>query len=609
MAGTAMAGTAVPGTDLAGTDLAGTGLPGGGAALGVVLCPPWGFEDLTMRKGWRLLAEAVAAAGYPCLRFDYPGTGDSAGRATDVTGVRQWVEAIGDAADLLGRQTSVSRFVFVGQSLGAALAVEAARSRDDVVGLQLIAPVVKGRAYVRELAATATLVADKVGIKVDLAPDEGLSVLGFALSHAMVADVRALDLTATDRLAVADAVIFDQPDRRTTADLARHLEALGVTVRLEAVELFHLMVSDATAIQSLPVAEGRVVDALKRLAAGPVAPAGRVAPPAMASVLEGPCYREEAVRFGPDGALFGVLCRPARAEPGTPAIVLLNRGLNAHIGWRRGSVDQARGLAAAGLASLRIDVAGLGESRDEPGRPVNLIYSDRLLPDIRAAVDLLAGRGHRRIALAGVCSGAYMALCAAEADPRVTDVVVVNTQRFVWNPAENVEDVIRYGLRSMNDYLGDITSGAALAKLIRSRRRIVPAMRFLARRIVRNVLAKVPLRLRSTLLRKSMASRVDRFFAALAERGTRVSLVYTAGDPGLMELRNYFGPLGRALNVPGVSVSVLPDSDHNLTTTRASVWMLDHLIALGTRPPPGAPPTRAEARVPDGRPVVEAAGP
>ena len=202
MAATAMAGTAVPGTDLAGTDLAGTGLPGGGAALGVVLCPPWGFEDLTMRKGWRLLAEAVAAAGYPCLRFDYPGTGDSAGRATDVTGVRQWVEAIGDAADLLGRQTSVSRFVFVGQSLGAALAVEAARSRDDVVGLQLIAPVVKGRAYVRELAATATLVADKVGIKVDLAPDEGLSVLGFALSHAMVADVRALDLTAADRLAV-----------------------------------------------------------------------------------------------------------------------------------------------------------------------------------------------------------------------------------------------------------------------------------------------------------------------------------------------------------------------------------------------------------------------
>ena len=558
-----------------------------GGTLGVVLCSPWGFEDLTIRKGWRLLAEAIAAAGFPCLRFDYPGTGNALGSATDPADIGDWVRAIDAAADLLKANSAATTLVLIGQSLGAALAVEAARRRTDVVGLQLIAPVVKGRAYVRELAATAKLVADRIGIALELAPDEGLSVLGFSLSPAMVAGVKTLDLAALDALPVRDVVIFEQPDRRASDDLAAHLRTLGPRVSLEAVAPFHLMVSDATVIQPLPVAAERILAALRRVRPAPLADApARSArrPTAPPSILHGPCWREEVVRFGPDGALFGILCQPARPRIGAhadaPATVLLNRGLNAHIGWRRGSVDLARGLAANGLASLRFDLAGLGESVDEPGRPENLIYSDHLLPDIGAAVDLLAARGFARIALAGVCSGAYMALCAAAIDPRVTDLVVVNTQRIVWNPAESAAEVIRYGLRSVHDYVGDIRSRGALAKLVRSRHRILPAMRFLAKRGLKTAMARVPIAVRSLVGRQSMAARVNRFFATMAEHGTRVSLVYSAGDPGLIELRNYFGPDGRDLRHPNVSVSVVPGVDHNFTTPAAGDWLLDHIVAL-----------------------------
>ncbi len=577
-------------------------------AVGVVLCSPWGFEDLVMRKSWRLLAEASAAAGFPCLRFDYPGTGNALGRATDPADVGDWVRAIDAGADLLKANSDAAGLVLIGQSLGAALALEAARTRTDVVGLQLIAPVVRGRAYVRELAATAKLVADKIGIPLDLAPGEGLSVLGFSLSPAMVAGLKGLDLAALDALAVRDVVIFEQPDRRASDDLAAHLRTLGPRVSLEPVAPFHLMVSDATVIQPLPVAAERVVAALRRVhpvtrPAGPTRAAERT--PVPPAILHGPCYREEVVRFGPGGRLFGILCQPARAHVGAhvgahmgahpavrvgaPATVLLNRGLNAHIGWRRASVDLARGLAANGLASLRIDLAGLGESVDEPGRPENLIYSDHLLPDIAAAVDLLAARGFARIALAGVCSGGYMALCAAAVDARVTDLVAVNTQRIVWNPAESAAEVIRYGLRSMHDYVGDIRGRGALAKLVRSRHRIVPAMRFLARRSLKNAMARVPIGIRSLVARDSMAARVNRFFGTMAGHGTRVSLVYSAGDPGLVELRNYFGPDGRDLRHPNVSVSVVPGADHNFTTPRACDWLLDHIVAL-------ADETRGETR-------------
>ena len=552
-----------------------------GGTVGVVLCSPWGFEDLSMRKSWRLLAESIAQAGFPCIRFDYPGTGDSLGDALEIRAVADWIAAIGDAADMLRKNSGVRRFVFLGQSLGATLAVLAARTRTDVVGMQLIAPVVKGRAYVRELTATATMVADKIGIKADRGAGEGLSVLGFALAQTMVEDLKTLDLTRIDRMPACDVVVYDQADRKAGAEAVEHMRRLGARVRLDAVPPYHLMVSDATAIQPLPVPSETVTASLSALhltvVASVVPP-----PPAFPMALVGGAFREEPVRFGPDDALFGILCRPTRAPASAPAVILLNRGLNPHIGWRRVSVEQARGLAAAGITSLRFDVAGLGESRDAAGRPPNLIYSDLLLPDIRAAVDLMAGRGHARIALAGVCSGAYMALAAAQADLRVTDVIAVNAQRLVWNPRENVDEVIRYGLRSMNDYVGDIRSRGALRKLIRSRRRIVPAMRFLAKRAARNMLAEVPIGLRSRLLSGSMAARVARFFATLAQNGTRVSLVFSETDPGLAELRHYYGPNGRDLHDPNVAVAIIPGSDHNLTTRRASDWMLQHMVAFAT---------------------------
>ena len=317
---------------------------------------------------------------------------------------------------------------------------------------------------------------------------------------------------------------------------------------VKPLEPFHVMVSDATTIQPLPVAADTIVQALR--AAHPVAPARSRPDPSLPSTLVGPHFAEEPVRFGPDQALFGILCKPLAHKAGGPAVILLNRGLNAHIGWRRQSVEDARALAAAGIVSLRFDVAGLGESRDEPGRPANLIYADLLLPDIAAAVDSLRARDYGRVVLAGVCSGAYMALTAAAADRRVTGVIAVNPQRLVWNPTENVDEVIRYGLRSMNDYMGDIKSRAALRKLIRSRKRVVPAMRFLARRAIRDMLVWIPLHVRSALLRGSMDARVNRFFETLAAEGTRVSLVYTQGDPGLTEMRHYFGEGGRNLRFP-----------------------------------------------------------
>ena len=552
----------------------------GTGPVGIVLCAPWGFEDLIMRKSWRLLAEAVAAAGFPCLRFDYPGTGNSLGAMTDIVDIAQWTQSIGAAADFLRAYSGVKRFVFIGQSLGAALAVEAARQRNDVVGLIALAPVIKGRTYVRELLATSKLVADKIGITVELAASEALSVLGFTLSKRLVESLKAIDLMAGATPGVADAIVFDQADRKAGAELSEYFKRNGSAARLEIVPPYHLMISDATIIQPLPADAARIVAALTALYP-PSAPAMPARVPLLPATLRAETFREEPMRFGPQAGLHGTICHPAKLGPGLPVVLFLNRGLNPQIGWRRVSVDHARALAAAGFASLRMDATGLGESADVPGRDASLIYADVMLADVRAAVDALVVRGYQRIMLVGICSGAYMALSAAQADPRVTDLVAVNPQRLVWNPRERPEQVIRYGLRSMDDYLGDVRSRHAIRKLIQSRKRIVPAFRFLVRRNLAGGIARLTAGLQSRLLPRSMPARVNHLFSTFAARGTRVSLVYSVNDPGLRELRTYFGAFGRALRFPGTRVSILPDADHNLTTSQASAWLLDHIRSFG----------------------------
>ena len=44
---------------------------------GVLLCGACGFEQMAAHRPWRALADRLAAAGCPTLRFDYPGEGNS----------------------------------------------------------------------------------------------------------------------------------------------------------------------------------------------------------------------------------------------------------------------------------------------------------------------------------------------------------------------------------------------------------------------------------------------------------------------------------------------------------------------------------------------------
>lgn len=130
---------------------------------------------------------------------------------------------------------------------------------------------------------------------------------------------------------------------------------------------------------------------------------------------------ESAIAFGcEDETLFGVLHRPV--QPGTRGVVIVVGGPQTRVGSHRQFVLLARALADAGVAVLRFDYRGMGDSggvaRDFTGVDA----------DIRAAVDCL----HQLVpeihdvVLWGLCDAASAALFYAPRDARVRGIALAN---------------------------------------------------------------------------------------------------------------------------------------------------------------------------------------
>ena len=73
-------------------------------------------------------------------------------------------------------------------------------------------------------------------------------------------------------------------------------------------------------------------------------------------------YRDEPILFGPEHRLLGVLTRPVGSLQAGIACLMFNFGVTHRTGPRRIQVKLARRLAQQGVASLRFDLSGLGDS-------------------------------------------------------------------------------------------------------------------------------------------------------------------------------------------------------------------------------------------------------
>lgn len=145
---------------------------------------------------------------------------------------------------------------------------------------------------------------------------------------------------------------------------------------------------------------------------------------------------ESSFHFGAQRHLSATLTLPPGGQRPRLGVVLLNVGIIHRIGPHRFNAKLARALAQEGLATLRIDLSGQGDS-GTPGEA--LPFEQQAVADLQAAMDHFQRLcGVERFAIAGICSGAYNGLAAALADRRVValwmfDGYAYPTARTKWN--------------------------------------------------------------------------------------------------------------------------------------------------------------------------------
>jgi alpha-beta hydrolase superfamily lysophospholipase len=552
--------------------------PGQGVR-GVVLCQTFGHEYVWTYSAMRHLADALSARGLWVLRFDYRGTGDSAGADLAPDQFQTAVDDIGAAVAFLKARAGVEHVSLCGFRLGAAFALEAA-SKHPVDQLALLAPVTSGRTYMRELAITRKTWLDTLQPPLrEVQPKTGpLNVLGQsyhddfarALNHVdLVTRVKHADVSPAHRVLIMhgrtasndplrDAFIEKGADVQSSVfdDLTGFIQESAFTVMPHAAfaKAVDWIADDAQGVSSLSAQvqmrdEGDLcID--------------------MTDAIERPVFIGEE-------RLFGVLCEPRGADAIArgPVFLLTNTAASSRVGDSRLAVRIARELARRGIASLRFDARGRGDSPAAPGAvqsdtPYGRIYNLLATQDTATAARWLARQGYRSIFTFGICSGAYHALKAAVVEPAIHGVVAVNIPTFK-RPEDKAPDALRRSTRnSMAGYAHSAFDWQKWKAIMRGEKHLLRVLGFVAGYAVTRFRSRIADMLHLDRLSKTppeLAETPMPIMRALDAKGVKTTLLYGTYDAGLDLLASHFGTLGARLSrFANVRVAAYPDLDHSL---------------------------------------------
>ena len=422
---------------------------------GVLLCNPLGDDLIRAHRPFRHLAERLSAAGFPVLRFDFDGTGDSAGDERDPDRVATWRADVGRAAAELRARSGVERLALVGLRLGGTFAALGAADLGGVDALVLWGAYDSGGAFVSEATKAHKMLVMLQPTSFSGGPpaSDGQEALGFLLATQTIADLEAVDLLSLSRSPARRTLVLDTAQRRDRQPALR--EAAGSGRDGHAPPHAGQQVPDHLAAPVGDPDGGHLGDHGLAVGGVPVR-RKRSAPGSVSNVPESPAtsesggtltsLRERAVFFGGARRLFGILTvpPPSTARPDLPPIILLNAGTVHRVGSHRLYVPMARRWAALGFHVLRVDLSGIGDSPVPDGHAENLTYPRDGLEDVRAAMDFLEETTTSgKFIVAGLCSGGDIAFQLGFKEPRVASAIMMNPRTFLVNDLSMVDSYER----------------------------------------------------------------------------------------------------------------------------------------------------------------------
>lgn len=563
--------------------------------LALVLCNPFGFEEVCAHRALRDIARGAADAGIAALRFDYPDSGQSSDAREPGSDLWPlWVGSVRQAIDAVRQATGARRVALLGVRLGALLAAAAAQDRDDVHAMVLVAPVVRGRSYLRELSL---LGATGAGADAAGAASDGIESAGFAMSGATCRTLSGVDLKAIPLPAGLRVRVVERDDLPDPTDVAAALARAGVDARSERWPGYSAMTADPQRAVTPTAIVAGVVGALGDWSREPARPCG--ARPALAtdagSMLQGgsaPGWVETPVMIdtGDGGHLFAVACRPARAPAPGPAVLMLNAGAVHAAGPNRLWVRLARRWAGHGVTTLRLDLSGIGDSPPRRGEPDNVVYSRCAMADVAAALDWL--RSHEAATachVMGLCSGAYHSFRAATTGLPVASALMINPLTYFWVPGTPLSDLKDYEILVAGErYRSGLFRLQTWQRLARGDLDLRQIAATAARAFGRGV--RLRWRDAARAVGLPLADDLAGDLLRAAQAGRPLRFVFATDAPGCTLLHRQGGPVVQRLAREGsLSLEFVDGADHTFTrgpVRESLVQRLDRLMlgACGVAP-------------------------
>src|SRR5579872_457554 len=520
--------------------LAHTHLPDSYGGIGVVMVPPFGWEEVCSYRPLRFLGRSLAQRGIPCLRYDLPGTGDSSGGPLDSGLVAAWLRSVTAAAAEIRTVAGVDDVALFGVGLGAMLAVLAATCESKFHDLILWGALPTGRAMLRELRAYANMERWEYTTPNAPAPPQimaGFEVGGFLITPQTQRDLEAIDLTAISGLGGRRVMILSRDEIPPDARLVRALDSCGCDLRLERGAGYAAMM--AVPNESVPPPPSTAQAIAEFLESQPLTHCPEVHIEEAAATLdsgESPIV-ERVSTIG--SSMFGILSEPASdTAPSDCCLLFLNAGGVRHSGPNRMWVDAARRHAARGIASFRLDLPGIGESEGDHNLDIPSLYQEQLVEQVELVIGSLRTRyGFRRFAVIGLCSGAFWAFHAAIRNSDICAAVLLNPRLFFWDPQVDRRRLLRRNatrLTNLSEWSRMIRGGMQLENVKRTARIMFDRSHAIWTGAF--VKEQIP------------AKKMAEAWKAIGRNGTSMTLVFTEGEPLLceMEQEQQMPPAGNA---------------------------------------------------------------
>lgn len=263
--------------------------------------------------------------------------------------------------------------------------------------------------------------------------------------------------------------------------------------------------------------------------------------------------REHAVVFGDESPLVGIITEPdSGCRENVPVFLFLNAGIDHRVGPNRLYVTLARKLAEVGVASLRFDFSGIGDS--PVSRSLGTSEERGVSETVQAMNFLGRSVGATTFVPLGLCSGADVGFALASTDARVAGAVLINASAIP-SPHTKEQSAEAYKRVQAHHHGSRVRDWKSWTRVLTGRSDLLALCRSI-------------FRLTREALRPRAASRRNVDLGLLPEldrRGVELLAVYSEGDLGLELLGTHVGSFENLESLKRFRLEIFRDTDHILT--------------------------------------------